>query len=357
MPDPPALSGPRIREQLEDFQVEELPLYAPSGEGGHTFLWIEKRDRSTEEVARSLARLAGVKPRDVGYAGRKDRRAVARQWLSVPGLDPTRALAYEEEGLRVLEAVPHGHKLRVGQLAGNRFALRVRGVDAPASLRPRFDDITRRGFANRFGRQRYGRRGDNAEQARALLGTGRRPRDRRHLRFLVSALQAEIFDAALAARSAPLDAVEAGEVAQVRESGGLFVVEDLERENERARRFEISATGPIFGTRVLAPSGAPGAREAALLAEAGVEEWLAQARGLRLRGGRRAVRAALGEPVFAPEPDALRLGFVLTPGVYATVFLEALFGGPVDDAPRPSRYPPGSTGEARPGSRPGPSGG
>ncbi len=365
MADPPAAAEPttpRIRERVEDFRVEELPLYAPSGEGDHTFVWIEKRERSTEEVARALARLAGVAPREVGYAGRKDRRAVARQWLSVPGLDPARALAFEEEGIRVLEAARHGHKLRVGQLAGNRFELCVRGVGedgeaAAAALRPRFDEIARRGFANRFGRQRYGRRGDNAAQARALLREGRRPRDRRHLRFLVSALQAEVFDTAIDARTLALDDVAAGEVAQVCESGGLFVVEDVARESERARRFEISATGPIFGTRVLAPTGEPGVREAALLAEAGVDEWIAKARGLRLRGGRRAVRAALGEPSLEAEPGSLRLRFTLASGVYATVFLEALFGGPIDDAPRPSRYPSGSTGETPPVPRQGPTGG
>ncbi len=45
--------------------------------------------------------------RHAGYAGRKDRFAVARQWFSVPRLDPGRALALEGEGIRVLEAVRH----------------------------------------------------------------------------------------------------------------------------------------------------------------------------------------------------------------------------------------------------------
>ena len=63
---------------------------------------IEKRLRNTEEVARALARLAGVRSGDVGYAGRKDRVAVARQWLWVPDLDPERAKSFAGEGFRVL---------------------------------------------------------------------------------------------------------------------------------------------------------------------------------------------------------------------------------------------------------------
>ena len=86
---------PGIGLAPEDFVVDEIPLYQPSGEGNHTFLRVEKRLRNSEGVQRELARLAGVRPAEVGYAGRKDRVAIARQWFSVPGLDPERALALE----------------------------------------------------------------------------------------------------------------------------------------------------------------------------------------------------------------------------------------------------------------------
>ena len=76
----------RLKASPEDFVVDEVPLFEPSGEGGHTYVHVEKRLRTTEQVARWLARAAGVSPRDVGYAGQKDRVAVARQWFSVPGL-------------------------------------------------------------------------------------------------------------------------------------------------------------------------------------------------------------------------------------------------------------------------------
>ncbi|HEX8705226.1 MAG TPA: tRNA pseudouridine(13) synthase TruD, partial [Myxococcaceae bacterium] len=34
----------------EDFEVEEVPAYLPSGEGEHLYLWVEKRGRDTREV-------------------------------------------------------------------------------------------------------------------------------------------------------------------------------------------------------------------------------------------------------------------------------------------------------------------
>jgi len=327
-----------IRCTLEDFQVDEIPLYAPSGEGGHTFVRVEKRDATTEQVAAALARSAAVPASAVGYAGRKDRRAVARQWFSVPGLDPQRALALEPAGARVLEAVRHPHKLRTGQLRANAFAIAVRGVDAAAAdaARRRLAEIETRGLPNRFGVQRFGNAGDNAERGRAVLDGRLRLRDRRAARFLVSALQAALFNEVLARRPLPLDGIEAGDVAQVVASGGLFVVQDAEREAPRAAAFEISATGPIFGradARERAPAGAPAERERAALDAFGIAD-VAPPPGLRLRGTRRPLRVPVRAPVAEHGDESFRLRFELPPGSYATVLIEELFGS-VEDAGGP----------------------
>ena len=322
----------RLRAEPEDFLVEELPLYEPAGEGEHTFVWVEKRLRTTEEVARVLARCAAVRPGDVGYAGRKDRVAVARQWLSVPGLDPAAALALEAPGVRVLDARRHRHKLRTGQLRGNRFRLRVRDA-APEALErapERAAELGRVGLTNRFGSQRFGAEGANPERARALLAgeSGAWPRDRRAARFLLSSLQAAVFNEVLERRPLALDAVEAGDVAVVCASGGLFVVEDAEREQPRAASFEISATGPVFGTRMTEAAGAPGERERAACAAFGVDlASFRPPRGVRARGARRALRVRPVGLVLEREGERdLALAFELPAGSYATVLVEALLG-------------------------------
>jgi tRNA pseudouridine13 synthase len=325
----------RIAASPDDFVVDEEPLYPATGQGGHTFVRVEKRLRNTEEVARALARFAGVRPGDVGYAGRKDRVAVARQWLSVPALEPERALAFEGDGFRALEAVRHPHKLRTGQLRANRFELIVRELTPSEAEEAagRLAALAEGGFPNRFGAQRFGRDARNADAARALLERGEAGRDRRAARFLLSALQAEVFNACLAARPLPLGAVEAGEIAYLHESGASFVVEDPAAESARAASFELSAAGPLFGTRLLEATGAPGLRERAVFAAHGVPETLRLPRGVRLRGSRRPFRVP-------PEdarcerlgPDAVRLAFRLPPGSYATVLVDALFAAP---EPRP----------------------
>jgi len=317
----------QLRSVPEDFCVDEMPLYRPSGSGDHTFVHIEKRLRTTEDVAHVLARLAGARTRDVGYAGRKDRVALTTQWYSVPGLDPARARALSLPGVRVLDAIRHGHKLRTGHLRGNRFRIFVREVAAPQSdaAISRLEEIRRVGMPNRFGAQRFGRDGDNAERGRRLLQGERSREDRRNVRFLLSALQAEVFNAVLEDRKAPLDSVEAGEVAMVHASGGCFVVEDVAREAARADAFEISATGPIFGTKVLAAEGEAKLRENRVLERFEVlPENLRVPRGIRLRGARRALRVRPGAATAERRDGGLLIRFSLPPGSYATVLVEEM---------------------------------
>jgi tRNA pseudouridine13 synthase len=337
---------PVVAAVPEDFRVEELPLYRPLGTGEHTFVRVEKRLVTTEDVARALANAAGVAPREVGYAGRKDRRAVAQQWLSVPRLDPAAALALELPGVRVLEALRHAHKLRTGQLAGNRFDLRVREVPEAAAARApeAVAELARRGFPNRFGPQRFGRDGRNAERGRSLLRGEWRARDRRAARFLLSALQSQVFNEVLAARPLPLDRLETGDVAVVHASGGVFLVEDAEREQPRADVFEISPTGPIFGGRMPRAEGAPGERERAAFEAWGVVDGVRPPPGVRLRGARRALRVRPSDVSVRREGDGLRLGFALPAGSYATVFVDVLLAaidaGPVRPPPSGDRDEP-----------------
>jgi tRNA pseudouridine13 synthase len=204
----------------------------------------------------------------------------------------------------------------------------VRGIDDAAAARAcaRFESIRALGLPNRYGAQRFGRDAQNAARGAALLGGRERVRDRRTARFLVSALQAAVFNAALDRRTLPLDAVEPGDVAVVHASGGLFRVETLAREAPRAARFEISATGPLPGARVLEPTGAPAAREREALAACGLdpETPIVAPRGLRLRGARRPLRVPVAAAALVRDGSTLRLSFHLPPGAYATVLVDEL---------------------------------
>ena len=74
---------PHLRPGSTNFQVIEDPAYLPNGSGEHLYVDIEKEGLTTDQVAEALAKACGKKERDIGYAGRKDRHAITRQWFSV----------------------------------------------------------------------------------------------------------------------------------------------------------------------------------------------------------------------------------------------------------------------------------
>ncbi len=339
---------PCIRTHPEDFFVEEIPLYPPQGHGSHTHLLIEKRLRNTHDLLRDLARALGLPRREVGYAGRKDRIAVTRQWFSVP-VTGERLADLELGGAEVVARERHPERLRVGQLWGNRFCLAVREVDEQAARRAAeiLDRLHANGLPNRFGRQRFGRDGQNAARGLEILATGRLLGGRRKALLMLSALQSEVFNRVLAGRSAPLDELLPGDLAVVHATGELLPVADPAVADpaalaERAARFEVSATGPIFGTKMRSPRGAAAELEAAAMAAAGLPtDWQRRLpRGLKLFGGRRPLRVRPRDAGAEWADGVLRLAFELPAGSYATVLLEELFPEGFDEGPAPR--PPGA---------------
>lgn len=189
--------GGMLKQRPEDFLVEEQPLYQPSGSGEHVYLFIEKRGISTLDVARLLARHFGVGSMAIGFAGLKDKVAITRQVFSihVPGKRPEDFPMVQHEQVSVLWADLHANKLRRGHLAGNRFSIKVRGVDMSRVIAAKrvLDRLERAGVPNRFGTQRFGMTGRNHEIGagivredgerivRALLGSAPRLEDSRQI--------------------------------------------------------------------------------------------------------------------------------------------------------------------------------
>ena len=348
-------TGGAIRVSEEDFRVEELPLYLPSGAGDHLYVEIEKRGRNTADVARELATALGAAPRDIGYAGLKDKRAVAVQRLSVP-IPPKqageelilRAANLEGQGFRVLGVARHGNKLKPGHLRGNRFTLAVRGCALEGdALLGRASAICERlresGVPNFFGPQRFGQRSDNAAIGAAILlraPEGQRAgRDRFLRRMSLSALQAELFNRCLAARlqdglfAAALD----GDVLKKRATGGLFVCEDPAADAPRVASGEVDPCGPLPGHSIYAARGAALRREEAVIAEAGLDPRTFAVGGEEMSGTRRPYRVAIEDLSVEPldDPHAFELSFGLPKGSYATSVLREVMkeGASLDGEP------------------------
>jgi tRNA pseudouridine13 synthase len=312
----------------EDFEVEELPAYAPSGEGEHLFLWVEKRGRDTREVVRALAQALGLPEGEIGVAGMKDRHAVTRQLLSVPARAEPKLPGFTLDGVSVLWARRHGNKLRTGHLKGNRFRLRLRGVKDLGAARESFSRLVARGLPNYFGEQRFGRERDNADRGKVLILGQRLPQrpDRFQRKLYLSAFQSRLFNRALAARlrAGTFDQALLGDVLRKEDTGGLFVCESPEVDGPRVAAFEVSPAGPMFGPKMTPSAHGVAEAEAALLAEEGVTLSDFVRGGGETEGTRRPYRVRISNPELSPEGEDLVLTFELSKGAYATELLAEL---------------------------------
>jgi tRNA pseudouridine13 synthase len=108
------------------------------------------------------------------------------------------------------------------------------------------------------------------------------------------------------------------------ETGGLFVSSEPELDQDRSDRWEISATGPMFGSRMKAPEAAALALEDSVLARWGVTpEQLARAAKYG-EGTRRVARVRPDGARVVRMGGDLELEFSLPKGSYATVLVEEL---------------------------------
>jgi tRNA pseudouridine13 synthase len=327
----PALGG-RIRSSPEDFLVEERPLYLPCGAGEHLYIRVTKRGLSTPDLLLRLSSQLHVKVQTIGVAGLKDAQAVTTQMVSLQGVkaDTVAALPTDDR-LLVLEVLGrHRNRLRKGHHAGNHFRLMIRDIREGTgdSLGQLFDELSRRGVPNYFGPQRQGRAGTNFQLGAELLqDAGRRNNMSRSKRvWFMNAYQSHMFNRIVAKRIESIDRVFQGDWAMKMENGACFPVEQPEVEQPRADRFEISPTGPLFGSRAPWATGYPGEIERAVAVDLGTTPELLSKAGSEcgFRGERRALRVRLNELSWALEGSVLNLSFWLPPGSYATSVLREI---------------------------------
>lgn len=164
------ISG-KFKSSEEDFIVEEIPLYLPTGSGEHLYLFIEKCGQTTDQVIHKLSNALGTKAMNIGFAGKKDRIGITRQWFSLLGVTRNQIENVSISGAKILEIDYHKNKLRPGHLKGNRFFIKLKGVkkNSLEMVRKILVKQTNFGIPNYFGPQRFGVRGDNPAIGLAIL--------------------------------------------------------------------------------------------------------------------------------------------------------------------------------------------
>lgn len=310
----------------DDFRVDEVLGFTPESDdkGQHHWLLIEKTGLNTEFVARALAHFADVPLKQVSFSGMKDRQAVTSQWFSVelPATQIVHWQNFTEAGVRLIEHIKTGRKLRRGTHKWNDFIITLRQVSHPEAVLARLNQV-KNGVPNYFGEQRFGYQGGNLKKAEQLFA-GRRIKDR-HLRGLaLSAARSYVFNQYLSQRLAQHGKeLFIGDVMQLVGSQSFFIAESIDAALlTRVQQRDIEVTGPLVGR------GVSNAQAAALTFEQnclqGLSKWC---EGLEKAGLERHQRALWLYPEHWQarlKEDVLQLSFRLPKGSFATAVLREL---------------------------------
>ncbi|MGR9114310.1 MAG: tRNA pseudouridine(13) synthase TruD [Gammaproteobacteria bacterium] len=316
-----------IRTLPEDFKVKERMSFEPSGFGEHAFLLVEKTGENTEYVARQLARFAGVRQRDIGYAGLKDRHAVTTQWFSVwlPGKQDPEWSELESDAVKVLQSVRHERKLKRGVLIGNNFQILIRDWQGDKErLVEQLIKIKTGGIPNYFGDQRFGLNGQNVDKALALFGGIRVKREQRSM--YLSAARSFLFNQILARRVTDHTWNKAltGDALALAGSNSFFKwTEKDETIDSRIDACELHPTGVLWG------AGQPDSGAEVLAFEhAVIKRFPVLAKGLidqKVDMGRRSLRVNVEDLRWQFITDnQLQLNFNLPAGSFATALIREI---------------------------------
>ena len=342
-----------------DFVVEEVPLYDWSGEGEHLVLKVRKKDLTTWDMVRILSEHLGVKVRDIGYAGLKDKDGMTMQFVTMPkkGLEE-KIESFSHDKIKILEKTYHNNKLRIGHLKGNKFFLRLKKV-LPSNatiLSSLLEQIKKNGIPNYFGYQRFGRDRNNFSIGKEILEGVRRERNKKMKNFYISAYQSHLFNLWLSKRveisklfngfkedelntlfnysNETIKQIKAqknfckilpGDIMHHYPHGRAFMTNDIEEDSGRFYEKDITLTGLLAGKKPIKADGIAGNLERDFFDEC--DEYLDKMTGSRRLAW---IFPTHIEYKYREDEAQFDLNFFLPKGSYATVFLEELLHKEID---------------------------
>ncbi len=332
-----------------DFTVEEIPLYPFTREGEHLVLKVRKKEMTTWEMLDAISNHVGIRRREMGYAGLKDKYAMTIQYISLPAKFEEKLDAFSHEKIKILDKVRHNNKIRVGHLKGNRFEIRLKKV--LGVQKDKIDSVLKwvkaHGVPNYFGNQRFGTEGNNWEDGKKLIEGKLKIRDRKTREFLMGSYQSYLFNGWLSRRmelnlllqefseaeTEKLMKLPEGTLKGTKEQGSffkllegdlmmhypygrLFEADELSKEAERFETKDTAPTGLIPGTRVKRAQGS-----ARVIEEVFDEE-------IKMNGARRYAWIQVTDITknYVEEKAHYELSFTLPKGSYATNVLDVLRG-------------------------------
>ena len=145
----------KLKQQPEDFQVEELTDLVPAEQGPFAFYRLEKRGWSTPDALQAIRRRWQLDLRRLSYGGLKDKHAHTVQYLTIFH-GPQRRLTHHGVSLEYLGQVAEPYTSQ--HIRANRFRITLRALTAGelTFAQQALEEVRGEGVPNYFDDQRFG---------------------------------------------------------------------------------------------------------------------------------------------------------------------------------------------------------
>jgi len=253
------------KQTPEDFIVTEELGFDLSGdeqgeqqsniEGEHFWVFVEKTQRHTTDVAKQLAKQVKIPAKDVGISGMKDHQAVTRQWFSL--WKPQAATAAEldfseldDPTIKILHQAKHIKKLKRGVHKANHFELILRQAKGSSDiLAANIERVQRDGVPNYFGEQRFGFKGSNLHKAHEWFTKGYSIKQRNKRSLLLSSARSYLFNQMLSERIKQGDWLTPyiGERLNLDGSKSTYLCEDIVTDQQRIDEGDVHTSSVLWG--------------------------------------------------------------------------------------------------------------
>lgn len=308
-----------FEQNEKDFIVDEISHVTYKDKGNFLIIHVKKVEMTTWDMIATFAKFLNLPAEKIGYAGLKDKHATTTQYISVEVKYENLLKKFKHKQIKIIGTHKHSHSIRMGDLAGNRFHIKLYGVDNIEA--GRIEKLARKseklGLPNYFGYQRFGRNEDSIEQAKAMIEGELHVEDAKLKKFLISIYQSVFFNEWLKERvllsrekNAGKFMLLEGDIYQTQE-GKLFTPKKTPTKDFEDTK--VMPTGLLCGRDVYRSRG-----EARKIEEKYDDEFLYD-KGLR--------RPAIIFPKdiemsYHKDFNIFSIAFTLPKGSYATVFLE-----------------------------------
>ncbi|MEM3811945.1 MAG: tRNA pseudouridine(13) synthase TruD, partial [Thermoplasmata archaeon] len=145
--------GGKLKNKIEDFEVEEIPIPVPRDSNGkNLILLIKLNNWETNRFVNELSKRLKIGRNNITFAGTKDKRAISTQYFCIKNFESDININLRD--VEILESFRTNICLDLGDLYGNKFKIKVSECNPESTLIDGTMAELKAGFPNFFGVQR-----------------------------------------------------------------------------------------------------------------------------------------------------------------------------------------------------------